>query len=233
MFVAMSQNRRINAVSLSTVCEPEVLDGKDCFELTLQISGALRDVSSGMLRDTIEQLFCFRQITRFSTAFSSRCVPDRPLFFFHLPVSGSSTLMECLNSYFMIIQLDAEPPHTQQIFIRSFPRFFFLSLGRYVWGNDHMTKDHRRVAFPAMPNITPYAAQTENRYRYQLSAVISHLGNPEKDQGYYMTFLRIFGQWIRFNDTEVEAVEELAALHDNFPKHEILSNCHCPALCGR
>jgi hypothetical protein len=46
------------------------------------------------------------------------------------------------------------------------------------------------------------------------------LGNPEKDQYYYMTFLRIFGQGIRFNDTDVEAVEESAALHENFPETE-------------
>jgi hypothetical protein len=76
MFVAMSQNRPIDAVSLSTVCEPYVRDGKDFFELALQILGALRDASSRVFRDIIEQLFCFRQITRFSTAFSSRCVPD-------------------------------------------------------------------------------------------------------------------------------------------------------------
>jgi hypothetical protein len=76
MLVAMSQNRPIDAVSPSTVCEPDAIDGKHCLELALQILGALRDAPSGMLRDTIEQLFCFRQITRFSTAFSSRCVPD-------------------------------------------------------------------------------------------------------------------------------------------------------------
>jgi hypothetical protein len=116
MFVAMSQNQSIDAVSLSTVCEPDIIDGKDCFELALQIFGALGDVSSAILRNTIEQLFCFGQITRFSTAFSSRYVPDRPLFFLHLPASGSSTLIECLNSYLRTIQLDAEPLHTQQIF---------------------------------------------------------------------------------------------------------------------
>jgi hypothetical protein len=33
-----------------------------------------------------------------------------------------------------------------------------------------------------------------------------------------MTLLRIFGQWIRFNDIEVEGVEEPAALHENFPE---------------
>jgi hypothetical protein len=155
MFVAMSQNRSIDDVSLSTVCEPDVLDGKDCFKLALQILGALRDTSSEMLRDTIKQLFCFGQITRFSTAFSSRCVPDRSLFSLHLPVFGSSALMECLNSYFRIIQLDAEPPQTQGMFIRSFPWFFFSSLGRYLWGNDHMAKDCHRVAFPVMLEMTP------------------------------------------------------------------------------
>jgi hypothetical protein len=37
MFVAMSQDRLIDAVSLSTVCEPDVFDGKGCFELGLRI----------------------------------------------------------------------------------------------------------------------------------------------------------------------------------------------------
>jgi hypothetical protein len=46
------------------------------------------------------------------------------------------------------------------------------------------------------------------------------LGNPEKDQGHYKMFLRIFGQWIRFNDTEVEAVEQSAVLYENFPETE-------------
>jgi hypothetical protein len=128
--------------------------------------------------------------------------------------------MKCVNSYFRIIQLNAEPPQTQQIFIRSFARFFFLSLGRYVWENDHMTKDCCRIAFPAMFDMTSYAVQTENCYPCQLAAVISHLGNPEKDQGHYMTFLRMFGQWIRCNDTEVEIIEESAAFHENFPETE-------------
>jgi uncharacterized UBP type Zn finger protein len=71
-----------------------------------------------------------------------------------------------------------------------------------------------------MLDMTPYAVQTKNSYSYQLAAVISHLGNPEKDQSHCMMFLRIFGQWIRFNDTEVETVEESAVLHENFPETE-------------
>jgi hypothetical protein len=77
MFVAMSQDQIIDAVSLSTVCEPDVVDGKDCFELGLQIFGGIRDASSGALRDTIQQLFRPRQIPRLSAPFSSRRVSDR------------------------------------------------------------------------------------------------------------------------------------------------------------
>jgi hypothetical protein len=81
MFVAMSQDRLSDAVSLSTVCEPDVFDGKDCFELGLQIFGAFRDVSSGTLKGTIQRLLCSRQITRFSAPFSSRRVSGRHSFF--------------------------------------------------------------------------------------------------------------------------------------------------------
>jgi hypothetical protein len=97
-FVAISQDRLIDAVSLSTVCEPNVFDGKDCFELGLHLLGALRDASAGTLRGTIQQVFSSRHITRLSTPFSSRRISDRHSFFFHLPVSGSSTEIKCLNS---------------------------------------------------------------------------------------------------------------------------------------
>jgi hypothetical protein len=62
MFAAMSQDRLIDAVLLLTVCEPDIFDGKNCFELGVQILGAGRDASSATLRDTIQQLFCSRII---------------------------------------------------------------------------------------------------------------------------------------------------------------------------
>jgi hypothetical protein len=67
MFVAMSQDQLVDAISLSITCETDVFDGKDCFELGLQIFRVLHNDSSGTLRDTIQQLFCSRQITRLST----------------------------------------------------------------------------------------------------------------------------------------------------------------------
>jgi hypothetical protein len=65
MSVVMPQDRLIHVVSLSTLCEPDVLDGKTYFKRALQILGALRDVSSETVSDTIEQLFCFRQTAQF------------------------------------------------------------------------------------------------------------------------------------------------------------------------
>jgi hypothetical protein len=75
MFVRISQDPLIDAVSLSAVCEPDVFDGNDGVELGLHTLGALRDASSGTLRDTVQQLFFPRQITRFSTAFPSDIFP--------------------------------------------------------------------------------------------------------------------------------------------------------------
>jgi hypothetical protein len=65
-----------------------------------------------------------------------------------------------------VIQLGAEPPQTQQNFIHSFPRFFFLSLGRQVSTNDHMVKDYSRVTFPVMLDMAPYAFLTKIWYLY-------------------------------------------------------------------
>jgi hypothetical protein len=75
-----------------------------------------------------------------------------------------------------------------------------------------MAKDYSRVPCQVVLDLSPNAFSTENRYPYQLATVISHLRNHEKDQSHYMTFLRIFGQWIQFNDTQVEAFEESAPL---------------------
>jgi hypothetical protein len=160
MVAAMSQDRLIDAVSPSTCCEPNVFDGKHCFELGLQVLGAFRGVSSGMLRDAIQQLFCSRWITRFSTPFSFRGVSNWHSFFWHLPVSGSSTWIGCLNTCLRVIQFDVERPQTQQNIIHSFPRFF-LSLGRHVWTNDHMVKDGSRVTFPVTLDMAPYAFLTK------------------------------------------------------------------------
>jgi hypothetical protein len=60
----------------------------------------------------------------------------------------------------MVIQLNAEPPQRQENAIPSFPMFFFLSLGRHVWTNDHMVEDCSHFTFPVMLDMATYAFLT-------------------------------------------------------------------------
>jgi hypothetical protein len=57
--------------------------------------------------------------------------------------------------------------------------FFFLSLGRPVWINDHhIVKDCRRVTFPVTLDMALYAFLRKNYCPYQLAAAISHRAIP-------------------------------------------------------
>jgi hypothetical protein len=132
LFAGMSQQLVTNAVSLSTVCEPDLCDAKDCSELALKILAALRDSCSGTLRSTIEHSACFKLTTRFQARFSSRLVTNPPSFLLHLPVFGSSTLIDCLDSFFGIIPLNSQSAETQQHFISFFPRFLLTHFSRDV-----------------------------------------------------------------------------------------------------
>jgi hypothetical protein len=78
LLAAMSQYQLTAAVSICTLCEPNVLDAKDCSKLAIQIPGALCDASSGRLSSTIEQLVCFQLITRFHCQFSQKLASDPP-----------------------------------------------------------------------------------------------------------------------------------------------------------
>jgi hypothetical protein len=66
--------------------------------------------------------------------------------------------------------------------------------------------------------MTSYAFNRGVRHEYQLGAVIAHFGIPDLDGGHDIAFLRVFGQWIRSDDSGVEAVNESGALGENFPE---------------
>jgi hypothetical protein len=214
----MSQHHVTDAVSLSNICEPDLHDAKDCPELALKILGALRDSSSGTLRSTIEYFVCFKLTTRFQARFSSRLVTNPPSFLLRLPVFGSSTLIDCPDSFFGIIPLNSQSTERQQHFISFFPRVLFIHLGRNVWNRDHIEKDCRIIAFPVILDMTHYAFRSPGASHYQLVSVIAQLGDPRDYQGHYRTFLRVFGKRVRFDDTHVQEVPESAAFDDNFPE---------------
>jgi hypothetical protein len=192
LFARMSQYHVTDVVSLSTICEPDLHDAKDCSELALKILGALRGSSSGTLRSTIEHLVCFKFTTRFQARFSSKLVSDPPYFFLQLPAFGLSTLNDWLDSFFGIIPLNSQSTETQQHFISFFPIFLFIHLGRDVWNPDHIEKDCCTITFPVTLDMTQYAFALPARFHYQLVSVIAHMGNPRDYQGHYITFIRVF-----------------------------------------
>jgi ubiquitin C-terminal hydrolase len=63
-----------------------------------------------------------------------------------------------------------------------------------------------------------YAFNRGVRYEYQLRAVIALFGILDHDEGHSIAFVRVFGQWIRFDDSGVQAINESAALGVNFPE---------------
>jgi hypothetical protein len=68
--------------------------------------------------------------------------------------------------------------------------------------------------------MTQYNFGPWTRSHYQLVSVTAHLGDPRDYQGHYITFLSVFGQWIRLDGTHVQEVPESQALDDNFPRIE-------------
>jgi hypothetical protein len=46
------------------------------------------------------------------------------------------------------------------------------------------------------------------------------MGDLAESLGLYITLVRVFGQWFRWNDTAVKAVDESATLQGNFPQTE-------------
>jgi hypothetical protein len=132
----------------------------------------------------------------------------------HLPVFSSSTLNNCLDSFFCIIPLNSELAETQQHFIIFFPWVLFIHPGRDVWNRDHIEKYFRTIAFPVTLDMTQYAFCLLTRSHSHLVSVITHLGDPRDYQSDSITSLRVFGQWVRFDDTYVQEVRELQALED-------------------
>jgi ubiquitin C-terminal hydrolase len=70
--------------------------------------------------------------------------------------------------------------------------FLFLYLGHDEWQFGHMEKDSHPITYPVMLDMTLYAFQRRSPCKYQLLAVISHMGDLGESQGYYITFIKIF-----------------------------------------
>jgi hypothetical protein len=66
----MSQNQVTAAVSVSTVCEPVLIDAKNCSELGIQILAPLRDSSARRLGFVITIWFVLNSLLNFVAVYS-------------------------------------------------------------------------------------------------------------------------------------------------------------------
>jgi hypothetical protein len=220
LFVTMSNHQLANAISLSTIDDPDIPPPQDSAEIALYILRALHDSSSGKLESTIENLICFQMVTEIWDSSWTDRIDNTLEYMLCLPIHGCSNLIQCLDSYFATVTNELNSSETVHRYLRSFPKFFFIQLIREVWNIDHIEKDCHFIAFPLKLNMDPYTDWDGNHTHYQLAAVIAHLGDPDPNRGHYITFLNIFGQWILFNDRQVDFVNESNALEDNFPENE-------------
>jgi ubiquitin C-terminal hydrolase len=132
-------------------------------------------------------------------------------------VTEFSNLSDALHDFFLV-NAAAHPDQPQRYFIKSFPRFLFIRLGRLRWNFGAFEKDRRRVDFALALDMTKYAQDPSIRHWYHLGRVIAHLGLPNIWVCHYITFLTLSGQWIEFDDRIVHSVTEKEAVGGNFPE---------------
>jgi hypothetical protein len=215
LLTTMSQNQATDIFSRSTIFKPELIDAKDSSELALQSLEALRDSASGPLRSLLEDLVSFQLAPRFHPLLSSRLANNPSSFPLPHPVFGRPTLIQCLDSFFATLALHSQSPQIRQHFIRFFPRFLFIQLGREGRNRDHIEKDRRRIAFPVILDMIQYDFERRVRYQCPLATIISPLGDSDEHMGHCVAILSVFRQWIRFENHDVEPTNESQALEEN------------------
>jgi hypothetical protein len=210
----MAQGKMTSAVSME-----HVKSAKDCSELAIQIFEALREAAPESLQSIIQSLICFELSSQVPFWDGIREVAQPSACLLHLPVTEFSNLSDALHDFFFV-NAEADPDQPQRYSIKSFPRFLFIRLGRLRWNFGTLEKDCRRVDFPLALDMTKYAQDPSIPQWYHLEGVIPHFGLPNGWVCHYITFLRLYGQWIEFNDPIVHSVTEKEAVEDNFSERD-------------
>jgi hypothetical protein len=95
-----------------------------------------------------------------------------------------------------------------------------------------MEKDCHRFAFPRVLEMAPYADPPKQKLSFQLAGVVAHLGLPRAGICHYVTFCRMFGRWICFNDNSVTDVDQEQVVENNYPYISFKPNTKSVNVCG-
>jgi hypothetical protein len=85
---------------------------------------------------------------------------------------------------------------------------------------DQIERARSHIDSPVMLYMIPCAFKRRRRGQDRLAAVIPRIHTLKDSLGDYITFFRVFWQWFRSHGTAVEAIDESAALKENFPQTE-------------
>jgi hypothetical protein len=217
VFIVIAQGKMTSAVSMEQICEKQLKGTKDCSELSIQIFEALRESAPESLQPIIHSLICFELNRQVPFWEGLREVAQPPAWLLQLPVTEFSNLSDALHD-FCLVNAAADPDQPQRYFIKSFPRFLFIHLGRLRWSFVTREKDCRRVDFPLAVEMTKSAQEPSIPHWDHLRGVIAHFGPRNIWVCHYIALLRPYGQWIEFNGRIVHSVTEKEAVEDNFPE---------------
>jgi ubiquitin C-terminal hydrolase len=131
----------------------------------------------------------------------SRTVSRESFLVLPLSISGIRTIEEAIDAF--VREEKIEESVTKQNSFSCFPKSLIIGLKRFTFDANagYSVKLHDVVAYPdvlTMPVLSGGVAQ-----RYQLCAVVEHLGK-SPDGGHYVCYARRFdGTWMKFDDDRV------------------------------
>jgi hypothetical protein len=108
---------------------------------------------------------------------------------------------------------DPQEPHAQPKFLADIPRFLFIELKPRIRNAVESVSDHRAVQFPLFLDLQPYAVSLV-KATYLLGGVIAFRRYAGEQMGVYVTFLKIFGQWVSIGRDGVVPLESNQELQD-------------------
>jgi hypothetical protein len=218
VFRELARKNLISARFLRDVSEPGRAGPKDCSEFGRNLLNALFVIASPELTEQLNTLIRFQIRHVRSYPDHDQIILDNPATMLIVNTLGVNSLIQALRRDFAGARpLGGVDVRGEKNCIRSLPVFLLIDVRRDVWINGRMEKDCHRFAFPTVLDMAPYAYPPKQKLGFLLAGVVAHLGLPHAGICHYVTFRRMFGKWICFNDSSVTAVDQEQAVDNNYP----------------
>ncbi|KAM4651925.1 LOW QUALITY PROTEIN: ubiquitin carboxyl-terminal hydrolase 48 [Discoglossus pictus] len=138
-----------------------------------------------------------------------------------LNIQGHKQLTDCISEFLKEEKLEGDNRYfcencqskqnaTRKIRLLDLPPTLNLQLMRFIFDRQtgHKKKLNTYIGFSEILDMNPYLEQTDNKFVYELSAVLIHRG-VSAYSGHYIAHVKDpqTGEWYKFNDEEIEKME--------------------------